>query len=149
MAGIAFPDFLKHNNSVDYLVDSYSVKGGGIVVADTTALYALSAAPNKLKEKITIAYVTALSQYYILTDITNIGNSAGWTLDPGSLARSYVHTQGITSATWTINHNLGFYPNIRVQTSAGVDVIGDVTYTNINTITVTFSAGFQGTAYLS
>lgn len=62
---------------------------------------------------------------------------------------SYVHNQGVTSATWTINHNLGFYPNITVQDSTGTIVEGELNYTNRNTVIATFSSAFSGKAYLS
>ena len=62
---------------------------------------------------------------------------------------AYVHTQGVSSDTWIITHNLGFYPNITVKDSGGSIVEGEITYTNSNSLTVTFSASFSGTAYLS
>lgn len=62
---------------------------------------------------------------------------------------AYVHTQGVSSDTWLITHNLGFYPNITVKDSGGSIVEGEITYTNSNSLTVTFSAAFSGIAYLS
>jgi hypothetical protein len=62
---------------------------------------------------------------------------------------SYTHTQGVASATWTINHNLHFYPNVTVQDSAGNIVEGEILYTNSDSLTVTFSTAFSGEAYLS
>ena len=62
---------------------------------------------------------------------------------------SYIHTQGVASATWIINHNLGFYPNLTVQDSAGTIYEGEITYTNSDSLTVTFSSAFSGKAYLS
>ena len=62
---------------------------------------------------------------------------------------AYTHTQGVASATWTINHNLGFYPNLTVQDSAGTIYEGEITYTDSVSLTVTFSSAFSGKAYLS
>jgi len=62
---------------------------------------------------------------------------------------SYIHTQGVASNTWIINHNLGFYPNLTVQDSAGTIYEGEITYTNSDSLTVTFSSSFSGKAYLS
>lgn len=62
---------------------------------------------------------------------------------------AYEHTQGSASATWTIAHNLGFKPNVTVVDSGGTICEGEITYTNSNSLTVTFSAGFSGKAYLS
>ena len=62
---------------------------------------------------------------------------------------AYVHTQGVASNTWTINHNLGFFPNLTIQDSAGTLYEGEITYTDSGSLTVTFSAAFSGKAYLS
>ena len=62
---------------------------------------------------------------------------------------SYNHVQGVASSSWVINHNLGFYPNVTVQDSAGNIVEGEITYTTLDSITVTFSTSFSGEAYLS
>jgi hypothetical protein len=64
-------------------------------------------------------------------------------------AVAYHHTQSIASATWTINHNLGWYPNLTVQDSSGSVVEGEIAYTSSNTLTVTFTGAFSGDAYLS
>jgi hypothetical protein len=62
---------------------------------------------------------------------------------------SYDHTQGVASNSWVINHNLGFKPNVTVVDSAGTIYEGEITYTNTNSLTVSFSAAFSGKAYLS
>lgn len=62
---------------------------------------------------------------------------------------SYVHTQAVASSTWTINHNLGFYPSVTVVDSADNMVMGEVNYPNSNQVIVTFNGSFSGTAYLS
>jgi len=61
----------------------------------------------------------------------------------------HIHNQGIASATWVITHNLKKYPSVTVVDSLGNVVIGDVQYTNINTVTLTFNGGFSGQAYLN
>lgn len=62
---------------------------------------------------------------------------------------AYTHNQSATSNTWTITHNLNFYPNVTVFDSAGTMVEGSVTHTNANSITIAFSAAISGTAHLS
>jgi hypothetical protein len=62
---------------------------------------------------------------------------------------SYTHTQGVASATWTINHNLHFQPNVTVQDSAGNIVEGEIAYNTLDSLVVTFSTAFSGEAYLS
>jgi hypothetical protein len=68
---------------------------------------------------------------------------------PGSAPQAYTHDQASPSATWTIVHSLGYYPNVAVVDSAGDDVEGLVTYADVNTVTIAFSAAFGGKAYLS
>jgi hypothetical protein len=48
-----------------------------------------------------------------------------------------------------INHNLGFYPNVTVKTSAGDILETGIDYNSINTLTLTMAQPFSGTAYLS
>ena len=62
---------------------------------------------------------------------------------------SYVHTQGVASNTWTVTHNLGFYPNVTVQDSSGTIYEGEILYTTLDSLTLTFSASFSGQAFLS
>ena len=62
---------------------------------------------------------------------------------------AYVHTQGASSSSWVINHNLHFYPNVTVQDSAGNIVEGEITYTNSDSLTVSFQTAFSGEAYIS
>ncbi len=61
---------------------------------------------------------------------------------------TYVHSQGVAASVWTINHNLESYPIVRVVDSAGTQLEGDVDYVDQNTLTVSFSFSFSGTAYL-
>ena len=62
---------------------------------------------------------------------------------------AFNHQQGISSTTWTIKHNLNFYPNVTVVDSAGTIVEGEITYTNRNSLVLTFQSAFSGNAYLS
>ena len=62
---------------------------------------------------------------------------------------AYVYTQSVPSDTWVITHNLNFYPNVTIIDSAGTICVGDVTYTDRNSLTLTFGGGFSGEAYLS
>lgn len=62
---------------------------------------------------------------------------------------SYTHVQGSDSSTWTVNHDLGFYPAVTVFLSSGDIVEGAVAHTDTNNLTITFSAAISGSAYLS
>jgi len=61
----------------------------------------------------------------------------------------FVHTQASASTTWSITHNMRFFPNVSIVDSAESKVIGEVTYISENALTVTFSHSFSGKAYLS
>lgn len=63
--------------------------------------------------------------------------------------KSFIHIQGEASDVWMIEHNMGRYPSVTVVDSAGSAVFGDVTYTNENQLTVTFSVAFSGKAFLN
>lgn len=65
---------------------------------------------------------------------------------PGS---SYVHTQNTVSSTWSITHNMGFYPNVTTTDVTGFAIEGEVTYLTLNTLTVSFGIATTGFAYLS
>lgn len=65
------------------------------------------------------------------------------------LAGQYVHNQLVSASTWTITHNLGFFPAVTILDSGDHVVIGDVLYISENQLSVTFNATFGGKAYLS
>lgn len=62
---------------------------------------------------------------------------------------NYTHTQAIASTTWTIAHNLNKHPSVTVIDSGGSYMITDITYTNTNTLVLTFLAAVGGIAYLN
>lgn len=62
---------------------------------------------------------------------------------------TYIHIQSSPSSEWTINHNLQKYPSVSIVDSAGSFVVGDVIYTDINSLRIIFSSGFSGKAYLN
>ena len=67
----------------------------------------------------------------------------------GPLYATYTHVQTVAADTWPIPHMLGRIPKITVLDSAGDEVTGSVDYPDLNTVVLTFSAPFGGTAYLS
>lgn len=62
---------------------------------------------------------------------------------------SFDFTQGIPSATWTINHDLDKFPSVTVVNESKEVMIGNIQYVNNNTVIITFSAPFSGYAYLN
>lgn len=62
---------------------------------------------------------------------------------------AYTHTQNTVSSTWTINHNLGFYPNVTATDVNKVVIEGTVSYPSATTATLSFGIATTGFAYLS
>jgi len=83
--------------------------------------------------------------------VTITGTSPSQTLNfvlPG--ATSWTHIQSSPSASWTITHNLGYYPGgVSVVDSGGNTCLGDIQYTDTNSLVVNFADAFSGVAYLS
>lgn len=69
---------------------------------------------------------------------------------PSGIAGSvfYVHTQGVASNVWTINHNLNGEPTAVVLDSAGTQCEGTFSYPSKNQMVITFTSAFSGTAYV-
>lgn len=65
---------------------------------------------------------------------------------PGSFDKNYIQAFNVTS-TVTVNHNLQKYPAVTIINSANDEVDGDVSYTDLNTLTLSFSAPFSGTVF--
>lgn len=61
--------------------------------------------------------------------------------------KNYVHDQASPSAVWTINHNLEKYCAVVAVDTAGTVCVGQIDYTNTNTLTITFNVSFSGSAY--
>ena len=62
---------------------------------------------------------------------------------------SDVFTQMVSSATWTIQHNLDKYPSVTVIDSAGTICVGEIQYISSNKLVLIFSSAFSGIAYLN
>lgn len=74
-------------------------------------------------------------------------SGAGWG-SPTALGGSaaYVHTQASASATWTVNHNLGFRPAVEVLDAGGQKVHVAVVHTSVNQTVISANTPFTGTA---
>jgi hypothetical protein len=62
----------------------------------------------------------------------------------------YVHTQGVASNIWVVNHNLNCFPSgLVVKDSAGADWYGIIEYIDLNNLLIKFgNISFSGIAYL-
>lgn len=62
---------------------------------------------------------------------------------------SYIFDQQTASDRWSIEHNLSKYPSVTVVDSANSVVVGDIEYTSMNSLVITFNGAFSGKAYLN
>ena len=62
---------------------------------------------------------------------------------------TFIFSQVVPSTVWNVSHNLGKFPSISVVDTANTVVTGQYNYTDNNNVTLTFSAGFAGKAYLN
>lgn len=84
------------------------------------------------------ATIIELEYYSIQFDIDN---------DEGDKFFEFV--QGVSSTTWEINHNLDKFPSVSIVNNNNVAALGEITYIDLNNLTINFSAGFSGKAYLN
>jgi len=68
---------------------------------------------------------------------------------PGPPGAVFTFTQMIASNDWVIAHNMGKFPNVIVNDSAGDEVEGEVVYLDLNNIQVLFAYPLAGTATLT
>ena len=81
-----------------------------------------------------------LDEYY---DLTNFVKAS----DVGD--KSFIFTEANPTAVWTIQHNLGKFPSVSVVDTSNTMVEGLTDYIDDNNLTITFTAGFAGKAYLN
>jgi hypothetical protein len=63
--------------------------------------------------------------------------------------KNFVFSQGAVASIWTILHDLDKFPSVAVQDSGGTWQEGHVDHIDNKNLTITFSAGFSGKAYLN
>lgn len=61
----------------------------------------------------------------------------------------FTHEQLVAALVWTVQHNLGGFPNITVVDNGGEVLEPGIVYTSDDVITLTFSAAMVGKAYCS
>jgi len=122
------PDEYAHNNPDYAIADSHSVRGGGRVVANMAALYAIPT--DLLKQHVTEVWVTSEGAPYRLVDITNKGQSSGWVKDASYVGKtitnvSYNADNG--TLTFTFNDNSTYVTgDIRGEAGvSGINYLGD------------------------
>jgi len=61
----------------------------------------------------------------------------------------YTHSQITAASVWAVTHNLAKFPSVTVIDASNDMVMGEVRYLTINTLQITFSSAFSGTAYIN
>jgi len=92
-------------------------------------------------------------------NLTNIGGNGNLDLNKfydfavftlsSQHAPTFIFSQVQPATVWNVQHNLNNFPSITVIDNAGTVVSGQYTYIDNNNVTLTFSAGFAGKAYLN
>ena len=62
---------------------------------------------------------------------------------------TYIHTQLALSASWVVNHDLGFEPNVAITDDAGNVMWGNIIHHSINQLEIQFNVSTTGKARLS
>ena len=113
---------------------------------------------NDLTEEQYEALTPEEMQLYLTPDTTaqdiagaiyDHNNNANAHQDIRNALKTYIHEQGVASATWTITHNLNKFPAVSVVDSAGNEIIAEVSYPDNNTCVITMKGASKGTAYLN
>ena len=140
---ISIPSILDETNSPKTEVDVLSVNPEhGVVegLVDSGKLHVHN--PAGLEE-VTYVKLDSVSDNYIYP-YGEVEQNTPITGD-----KHYKHVQTAALASWSITHNLKKYPSVSVVDSGGSQVIGDVVYHDINSLTVSFTAEFDGEAYIN
>ena len=63
--------------------------------------------------------------------------------------RTFTFNQTVSTNIWNITHDIGAFPAVTVVDSVGNFVMGDVSYIDDRSLTLTFKTAFKGKAYLN
>lgn len=93
-----------------------------------------------------LQFYAAPGDYWIhirgLTFDVVIGDDFSW-------HATYQHVQAAPASTWIITHNLNAEPDVTVVTPAGIVALTEVTYVDLDTVSLFFNSGPEtGAAYL-
>ena len=66
-----------------------------------------------------------------------------------TVSPTFTFVQAAAATVWNIPHNLGKFPSVSIINNNSIVINGEVTYIDNNNVTLNFSAGFSGTAYLN
>jgi len=64
-------------------------------------------------------------------------------------ADTFIYVQNVPATVWNITHTLNKLPSVMVVDTGNTVVQGEITYIDNSNITINFTAGFAGKAYLN
>lgn len=102
-----------------------------------------------LELKLLFKYKKGITNTSQLNNDGSDGQTPFITLEDLVNDKNYVHTQNVAQTVWVITHNLGKYPSVVVVDSANNVVIGDISYIDLNSISLSFSTAFSGKAFFN
>lgn len=91
------------------------------------------------------AYQIAVANGFSGTEAEWLESLIGEPGAPGSAPQQYVHTQGVPSAEWHVNHGLGFEPaGNQAFDSAGNEQGGVIEHVDLDNLIYYFKSAFGG-----
>jgi len=66
----------------------------------------------------------------------------------GGASKNLVFNQSMPASIWSVTHNFGYNPSVTVTDESGTVIVADVSYLDLNTLTITFAVPTSGSAYL-
>lgn len=123
------------------IADAMYIKGGYLAVANNTARDAISPLRRSLGMEV-YCIDTGLT-YRLLGSLDN----GGWTLQSAGNAG---YASGVSnSASWTLTHSLGYYPNVTVINTSGNVCWGQIAHISTASLNISFNENVSGTGYCS
>lgn len=127
--------------------DSIFGRGGLREVADHATRNAITADRRRAGM---VVYTANDQSYWRLLPAPWTYTSTDWTpMFSGGGGATYLHTQGVPSDTWTVNHGLNKYPSVVVIDNSGTHIEGTLQYVTTNQVVITFATPISGIAQLN
>jgi hypothetical protein len=70
-------------------------------------------------------------------------------IQPGGADALFVHDQPIALTPWTVDHNLGKFPDVTVVDSSLNEVETDIQYISLNRVVITMAISLAGKAFFN
>lgn len=125
----------------NFILSGYSNVQWGDITGNISNQTDLQAALNSKQNNITLTTTGSEGPATLVGSTLNIPDY--------SEVSTFIYVQAVPSVLWTIEHNLNKFPSVSVVNINNVLMYGQVTYIDENNLTIEFSAGFSGKAYMN